>query len=106
MLKDFVKNLDPDLKKTLLFEFKSALKVVKVVNKKRKRNWGLVGLKLSQLRAMTTHFNETSKRINMERYLEIYFILELITIDYIFELLGINSNKRLLYKEKYCKIIR
>lgn len=103
VLKDFVNNLDSDLKKNLLSEFRNALKVINTKNVLKKRNWGLIGEKISQLRAKTTHFNESTTRIDVGRYLKIYFVLELITIDYIFELLGISIENRLKYKTNYLK---
>ncbi len=104
---DFVMNLDQEMKKQILSLFKKGLRNIKINNKNNKKDWAVVGHKLSGLRAMTTHFNGTSNRVDMSKYLPIYSILELIVIDYIFEILEISIDKRLTYKEKYLsKIIR
>ncbi|MBQ9244655.1 hypothetical protein IJ182_00140 [bacterium] len=107
VLQNFVNNLDKDTQKKLLNQFRRSLKNIKAGNPKnnKKRNWGLIGKKLSELRAMTTHFNDSSKRINMSKFFSIYFIIELIVIDYIFEILGIDEQKRIDYKEFYLKKI-
>lgn len=104
VLKDFVSDLDKDTKKILLNKFRESLKNITAKNnKKPKKNWGLIGKKLCELRAMTTHFNDISKRVDMGRFLAIYFALELVIIDYIFEVLEINKQKRLEYKNFYLK---
>ncbi|MBP3925074.1 hypothetical protein J6E39_07535 [bacterium] len=105
VMKDFVSNLDKDIQKKLLSIFRESLKNITVKNSKKpiKKGWGLIGKKLCELRAMTTHFNEASKRVNMSKYLALYFVLELVVIDYIFEILGIDIQKRLEYKNFYLK---
>lgn len=105
VMKDFVSNLDKDIQKKLLSIFRESLKNITAKNSKKpiKKGWGLIGKKLCELRAMTTHFNEASKRVNMGKYLALYFILELVVIDYILEILGIDIQKRLEYKNFYLK---
>lgn len=104
VIKDFVDDFDKDIKNQLLIKFRECLNTITAKNKKKpKRNWGLIGKKICELRAMTTHFNDTSKRVNMGRFILIYFILELIITDYIFEILGISLDKRLAYKMFYTK---
>ncbi len=105
VMKDFVSNLDQDIQKNLLNIFKESLKNITAKNSKKpiKKGWGLIGKKLCELRAMTTHFNEASKRVNMNQYLALYFVLELVVIDYIFEILGIDIQKRLEYKNLYLR---
>ena len=39
----------------------------------------------------------------MAKYTNLYFIFELVVIDYIFEVLDISKDKRSSYKEKYIK---
>lgn len=104
VLKDFASDFSPEIKNKLLNIFRKSLKNIEIKSKKfKKRNWGRIGKQLSELRALTTHFNETCKDVYMARYLDIYFILELIIIDYIFELLEINKDKRFEYKLNYLK---
>ena len=108
VLQDFALNLDKNSQKQLLNIFRTSLKNIKTKNdknakNKQKRNWGLIGKKLCELRAMTTHFNDTSKRVDIGKYIILYYIIELIIIDYIFEILDIDSKKRLEYKNFYIK---
>ncbi|MGN1125464.1 MAG: hypothetical protein ACI4SM_04680 [Candidatus Gastranaerophilaceae bacterium] len=87
MLKDFASDFSPKIRNKLLNIFRKNLKNIEIKSKKfKKRNWGRIGKQLSELRALTTHFNETRKVVHMDKYLDIYFVLELIIIDYIFEL--------------------
>lgn len=104
VLKDFVSDFSIEIRDKLLNIFRKNLKNIEIKsNTFKKRKWGRIGKQLSELRALTTHFNETCKVVYMTKYLDIYFILELIIIDYIFELLEINKDKRLEYKLNYLK---
>lgn len=104
VLKDFACNLGNEDKQKLLSTFRNNLNYIKISdkqNKKKKRNWGLMGIKLSELRALTTHFQDKNQTPDVFKCFEVYEILELIIIDYIFETLEVPEQKRLEYKKYY-----
>ena len=101
VLSDFASELNKDDKNKLLNLFRKELKFVKVKNEQKKKSWGLIGLKISELRALTVHFNDKKIETDMSKCIEIYSVLELIIIDYIFECLQIPKEKRIKYKEYY-----
>lgn len=101
VLSNFASELKKDDKNKLLNLFRKELKFVKVKNEQKKKLWGLIGLKISELRALTVHFNDKNTETDMSKCIEIYRVLELIIIDYIFECLQIEKEKRVKYKEHY-----
>ena len=101
VLFNFASELNKHNKNNLLNLFRKELKFIKVTNKHKKKSWGLIGLKVSELRALTVHFNDKKTETDMFKCIEIYRVFELIIIDYIFECLQIEKEKRVKYKEYY-----
>ncbi len=101
VLSNFASELNKDNKNKLLNLFRKELKFIKVQNKQHKKAWGLIGLKISELRALTIHFNDKKTETDLSKCIEIYRVLELIIIDHVFECLQITKEKRTKYKEYY-----
>lgn len=101
-LKNFVKCLDKIAQKVILDEFRKNLDYIKPEKKKNtKKNWGLIGEKISELRALSVHFANKNIKINLQKAANIYPIFNLIIFDYIFEILEIDELKRNEFKKFY-----
>ena len=103
---NFIDNLDVDLKRKILNVFRENLSIIKIKdNTQRLRNWKLIGKKLSEFRAYSAHIEQNKQVLPIYKAYEVYKILELIIIDYVFEILEIPDEKRLRYKTFYLKQI-
>ena len=103
---NFINNLDTDSKRKILNIFRKNLSIIKIKdNTQRLRNWKLIGKKLSEFRAYSAHIEQNKQVLPIYKAYEVYKILELIIIDYVFEILEIPDEKRLVYKIFYLKQI-
>lgn len=105
-LLQFIQDFDKETQTEVLNIFRETLKIFKNKNNKNKRNWKAIAVKISDLRAMLLHFsdNKTNKIfVNMLDYFKMYKIFELIIIDYIFQIIEIDKNKRFQYKSYYLR---
>ena len=63
------------------------------------------GARISTLRGIVEHFyNHLNDNINLETLADLVHIFDFIIKDYIFNELGISSEKRLLYKRKMLRL--
>lgn len=98
----FVENMEENQKVLILKHLKSKLSAylnLEMIGNKSDNE--LIGIGLSNLRASITHFSETTQSASLSELIGVYYILELIIIDFLFRILEISETKRLNYKQLY-----
>lgn len=103
VITDFIDSFDDKLKNAILNLFRENLLMIKIKQETSKnlKSWNLIGRKLSEFRAYSAHAQKEKRVIPFYNAYEVYKILELIIIDYVFELLEVSQDKRLQYKNYY-----